>query len=284
MDQAQSEMPVATDYSVRITPDRPWYDLGLRESWRYRSLLATLTWRDVRVRYKQSILGILWVILKPFLSLVVFSMIFGKLAKLDSEGAPYPIFLYSGLLAWNLFNSVATAMGQSVVANRNVINRVYVPCLILPLASAGSRFVDFLAALSILFGLIFFYDSIGFSWSMLAVIPLTFLTLVTAAGVGLAFAPLTAAYRDFGYISGYFFQILMYLTPVVYSVTIIPGKWQWVMMLNPMAGIVDAQRSAILGKPFAWGNLLVSCVVSLAIFTVGLLYYRRMDRHFADIA
>jgi len=258
-------------------------DLGLGEVWKYRSLLGTFTWRDIRVRYKQTVLGIAWIALKPLVSLVILSVIFGKLAKLDSEGFPYPVFLYAGLLPWQLFSSVATSVSQSVRTNSSLLSKVYIPRLIFPLASGGARMVDFCVSVLILLGLVAWYPSVSISWVALAVIPLAIMTLVTAMGVGLVFAPLQVAYRDFNYITGYFLQIMMYLTPVVYSVKIVPARWRWLLMLNPMSGIIDAQRSAILGKPFAWSEMGISFVVSVVLALLGIIYYRRMDRHFADI-
>lgn len=267
-----------------VSSDHPFWDFGIKELWQARFLLATIVWRNVRVRYKQSILGISWVIIKPFISLVIFSVIFGRLAGLDSEGAPYPVFLFSGLLVWNLFTAVATAMGGSIRSNRGMITRVYLPRLVLPLAAAGVRLIDFAASLLILIGLVLYYDQVSVHWSILAVIPLTALTIIAASGFGLFFAPLTGAYHDFAVITGYFMQIMMYLTPVVYSVTIIPEKWRWLILLNPMTGIIDGQRSAILGRPFDLTALATSFLSGSVLAVLGLLYFRRCERKFADIA
>jgi lipopolysaccharide transport system permease protein len=275
---------VSSGQETVIRADRPWYDLGLHELWRYRSLLWTITWRDIRVRYKQSVLGLSWVIFKPVMTLVVFSVVFGGIANLDSQGVPYPIFLYSGMIIWNLFRSVTLAISNCVVTNMSVIRRVYLPSLILPLSSMGARAIDFLASILVLLGLVVYYEQTDLQWCMLALIPFGLLALIAALGFGLLFAPLTAAYRDFVYFSSYFLQTMMYVTPVVYSVRAVPEGWRWLMMLNPMAGIVDAHRAVVLGQPIDWQSLWVSAASGVVIAAVGFIYYRQIDRRFADIA
>jgi len=268
--------------TIIIESTRRWLSLKLRDLWQYRELLYFLTWRDVKVRYKQTVIGFLWAIIQPFLKMVVFSIIFGGLAKIDSEGFPYPIFLYAGLLPWQFFASAVSRSGESVVASANLIRKVYFSRLIIPIASVGACLVDFAISFIILIILMFYYSIIP-TLSTFMVLPLVLATIFTALGVGMLISALNVAYRDFRYIVPFFVQIWMFLTPVVYPTGIIPENWRWLILLNPMAGIVDAYRSAILGKPFEWGNLGISLGMAVAIFLCGLMYFRKTERYFADI-
>ena len=265
-----------------IQPSRGRLSLPLGELWRFRELLYFLTWRDVKIRYKQAVLGFLWAFIQPFLQMVVFSIVFGRLAKIDSQGFPYPVFLYAGLLSWQFFSDAVNRSGQSVVAGANIITKVYFPRLIMPIASVGAALVDFAISFGILFGLMLFYHvppGIGF----LFVIPLVLVTILTALGIGFFVSALNVAYRDFRYILPFLVQVWMYLTPVVYPVTLVPARFRWLILLNPMAGIVNAYRSAILGMPFEWGNLAISLGVAAVMFVWGLAFFRRVERYFADI-
>ena len=265
-----------------IQPSRGLLSLKLGELWRYRELLYFLTWRDVKVRYKQAVLGFLWAFIQPFLKMIVFSIIFGGLAKMDSEGFPYPIFLYAGLLPWQFFADAVNRSGQSIVGGANLITKVYFPRLIMPVASVGACLVDFAVSFGILIGMMFYYHMIP-NLSTLMVLPLVLVTILSALGIGVLVSALNTAYRDFRYALPFLVQIWMYLTPVVYPVTLIPERFRWVILLNPMAGIVDAYRSAILGKPFAWGNLGISLGIATIMFLIGLAYFRKTERYFADI-
>jgi len=268
--------------TIIIQPTRGWLSLKLRDIWQYRELLYFLTWRDVKVRYKQTVIGFLWAIIQPFLKMVVFSIIFGTLAKMDSEGFPYPIFLYAGLLPWQFFASSVDRSGESVVASANLITKVYFPRLIIPIASIGACLVDFAISFIILIILMLYYNVVP-TLSIFMVLPLVLATTFTALGVGTFISALNVAYRDFRHIVPFFVQIWMFLTPVVYATRIIPENWRWLILLNPMAGIVDAYRSAILGKPFEWSNLGISMAIAVVIFLCGLIYFRKTERYFADI-
>lgn len=265
-----------------VKPNRSWLSLKLRDLWQYRELLYFLTWRDVKVRYKQTAIGFLWAIIQPFLKMVVFSVIFGSLAKIDSEGFPYPIFLYAGLLPWQFFASSVSRSGDSIVASANLIKKVYFPKVIIPISSVGACLVDFAISFTILIGLMFYYNIMPTFLSFM-VLPLVLATIFTASGVGLLISALNVAYRDFRYVLPFFVQITMFLTPVIYPARIIPGNWRWLILLNPMAGLVDAYRSAILGKPFEWGNLGISLAMAAVIFLCGLMYFRETEKYFADI-
>lgn len=268
--------------TIIIEPTRSWLSFKLRDIWQYRELLYFLTWRDVKVRYKQTVIGFLWAIIQPFSKMVVFSIIFGTLAKMDSEGFPYPIFLYAGLLPWQFFASAVSRSGESVVGSANLIQKVYFPRLIIPIASVGACLVDFAISFIILIVLMFYYSIIP-TLSIFMVLPLVLATIFTALGVGMLISALNVAYRDFRYVLPFLVQIWMFLTPVIYPTRIIPENWRWFILLNPMAGIVDAYRSAILGKPFEWGNLAISMGMAVVIFLCGLMYFRKTERYFADI-
>ncbi len=265
-----------------IKPTRSWLSLKLRDIWQYRGLLYFLTWRDVKVRYKQTVIGFLWAIIQPFLKMVVFSVIFGSLAKMDSEGFPYPIFLYAGLLPWQFFASAVSRSGESIVASENLIKKVYFPRLVIPISSVGACLVDFAISFLILFVMMFYYNIIP-TLSTFMLLPLVLSTIFTALGVGMFISALNVAYRDFRYVIPFFVQIWMFLTPVIYPVGMIPENWRWLILLNPMAGIIDAYRSAILGKPFEWGSLGISTGIAVAMFLCGLMYFRKTERYFADI-
>jgi lipopolysaccharide transport system permease protein len=282
----QEVKPVAFDPGAPrtkvIEPQRGWLAIRWGELWHYRELLYFLTWRDVKVRYKQTVLGLFWAVLQPFLKLVIFSVVFGRLAGVPSEDFPYPIYLYAGLLPWQFFSEALSRSSQSVVGGGNLIRKVYFPRLIIPVSSVGSCLVDFAVAFAILVGLMLYYGVMP-TWTTLMVIPLVGVTIVTALGVGTLLSALNVAYRDFRYAVPFMLQVWLYLTPVIYPVTIVSGKWQKLLALNPMTGIVDAYRSAILGKPFAWGNLSISLVVAVALFMFGLSYFRKLEVRFADI-
>jgi len=265
-----------------IQPTRGLFSLKLGELWQYRELLYFLTWRDVKIRYKQAVLGFLWAFIQPFLKMVVFSVVFGGLAKMDSEGFPYPIFLYAGLLPWQFFADAVNRSGQSIVGGANLITKVYFPRLIMPVASVGACLVDFAISFGILIAMMFYYR-VSPDGSILMVLPLVLITILSALGVGILVSALNTAYRDFRYALPFLVQIWMFLTPVIYPVTIIPERWRWLISLNPMAGIVDAYRSAILGKPFDWGNLGISLGIATVMFLIGLAYFRKTERYFADI-
>lgn len=265
-----------------IQPSHGLLTLKLGELWRYRELLYFLAWRDVRIRYKQAVLGFLWAFIQPLLKMVVFSVVFGGLARMDSEGFPYPIFLYAGLLPWEFFASAVNRSGQSIIAGANLITKVYFPRLIMPVASVGACLVDFAISFGILIAMMFYFQ-ITPGVSILMVLPLVSVTILCALGIGVFVSALNTAYRDFRYALPFLVQIWMYVTPVIYPVTIIPENWRWLMALNPMSGIVDAYRSAILGKPFDWPHLGISFGIATIMFLIGLLYFRKTERYFADI-
>jgi lipopolysaccharide transport system permease protein len=265
-----------------IEPRTGWHMLDWRELWAYRELLWVLTTRDVRVRYKQSVLGAAWAIIRPFTAMVIFSVVFGQLAKMPSDGYPYPVFVYAALLPWTFFSGALSASGQSVVGSSNLISKVFFPRLIIPLASAGAGLVDLLISTGILLLMMLWYG-VGWSWNLLAAPVLLVAVVFAALGVGTLLSALTVSYRDFTHITPFLLQTWMYITPVVFPVSLVPQKWQWLLYLNPMTGLVEGFRAAFLGKPFDLPGLGVSFGVAIVLFATGIAYFERVERRFADI-
>jgi lipopolysaccharide transport system permease protein len=265
-----------------IEPPASWHMLDWRELWAYRELLWVLTARDIKVRYKQAVLGASWAIIRPVLAMLIFSVVFGMLAKLPSDGYPYPVFVYAALLPWTFFAGAISSSGQSLVGSANLVSKVYFPRLIIPLSSVGAGLVDLLISTGILLLLMFWYG-IGWSWQMLAV-PLLLVALVfTALGVGTLLSALTVAYRDFSHITPFLVQVWMYITPIIFPVGLVPERWQWLLYLNPMTGLVEGFRSAFLGKPFDLTGIGISLVIALAMLAIGAIYFEKVERRFADI-
>ena len=267
-----------------IRPSRGWAWIDLRELWHYRELIYFLVWRDVKVRYKQTLLGAAWAILKPFLSMVIFTVIFSGLAKLDTDGAPPPVFYFSGLLPWVLFQDGVAKAGNSLVTGSSLITKVYFPRIAIPLASVLAGVVDFALAFLVLIGMMIYYGvrPTDVVWTL----PLfLLLALVTALGVGLWLSALNVQYRDVGYVTPFLLQAWMYASPVVYSATLIPEGWARIAYgLNPMAGVVQGFRWAILGvgEPPS-GLIIISVLMALFLLISGMLYFKRMERTFADV-
>lgn len=265
-----------------IEPSRGWRMLDVGEFWAYRELLWVLVLRDIKVRYKQTALGVLWVIIRPLASMVLFTIIFGNLARIPSDGYPYAVFVFAALIPWTFFAGAVGASGNSLVGSAGLIGKIYFPRLVIPVAAVGSGLVDlavsaaFLLAIMPLFG-------VAWSANLLAVPFLAAAVLVMALGVGTLFSALTVAYRDFGSILGYVLQIWMYATPVIYPSSLIPEKWRWVLHANPMAALIEGFRSAFLGKPFDLPALGVSCLLAAAVFVAGVAYFEKIERRFADI-
>lgn len=269
---------------VIIKPSKGWVGLRLKDLWVYRELVYFLTWRDLKVRYKQSILGVLWAVLKPFMNMVVFSIFFGSLAKMPSDGVPYPLFYFVGSLPWELFGNALTVSSKSMVSSGNMISKIYFPRLIVPLSSVMASVVDFLISFVILIGLMFYYHyapTIGLLWLPLLMI----LSLITALGVGFWTSALMVRYRDVGYILPFVTNLWMFITPVLYSASMIPEKWRVIYSLNPMTGVIEGFRYALLGTTQSISVLMIvlSIVISILMFVSGMFYFRRMEKQFADM-
>jgi lipopolysaccharide transport system permease protein len=270
--------------SIILRPSRGWISLNLRDLWLYRELVYFLTWRDVKVRYKQAVLGIAWAILQPVTTMIIFSVILGYLLKVPTDnGIPYPVFSYVALLPWQLFASALTKSGGSLVGSSNLITKVYFPRLVIPISSLGSCLVDFLFSFMVLIGLMLFYH-IQVTWNVLWLPFFLLFALATALAVGLWLSALNVQYRDVQQMIGPIVSAWMYASPVVYSASIIPSaKWQVVYALNPMAGVIQGFRWALLGTQPPDLSLLVSIGVVLVLLVSGLFFFKRMERVFADI-
>jgi len=275
---AQEQAP-----NLVIVPESPLLSFNLRELWEYRELLGFLTWRDIKVRYRQTVLGIVWAILQPLTAMVIFSIVFGKLANLPSDGIPYPIFTYTALLPWNLFSTGLTRATTSLVSSSNLLSKVYFPRVIIPLSSVVGALVDFGFAFVILLGMMLFYG-IAPTWRM-AVLPLLLLMALGAAfGVGLWFSALNVRYRDVSYIVPFLVQVWLYASPVAYSSTLVPPQWQWLYALNPMVGVIEGFRWALLGGTWQVGmTVFLSGLIVVIILVTGLIYFQRMQDSFADV-
>jgi lipopolysaccharide transport system permease protein len=274
----------ASDYSrgTVIEPSKVWRVLDLRELWSYRELLGVLVMRDVKVRYKQTVLGAAWVVLRPLLTVAIFTVIFGMLVRIPSDGYPYAVFVYAALLPWTFFAGAVAASGNSLVGSAGLIGKVYFPRLIVPFASVGAGLVDFAVSAAFLLVLMPLLGA-GWSLSLLAVPLLLLPILLLALGVGTLFSALTVAYRDFVGVMGFMLQIWMYATPVIYPSSLVPERWRWVLHLNPMSGLVEGFRSAFLGRPFDIVPIAVSSAVAAAAFMIGIAYFAKVERRFADI-
>jgi lipopolysaccharide transport system permease protein len=269
--------------TILIKPSKGWAALDLKDLWIYRELVYFMTWRDLKVRYKQTLLGASWAVLQPFLTMVVFSIFFGGLAKVPSDNVPYPIFSFTALVPWTLFTKALLDASKSLVSSSHIITKIYFPRIILPLATILAGIVDFLIAFIVLIGMMFFYQIAPTSniWTL----PLfLLLALMTALGVGLWLSALNVLYRDINYATHFITQFWMFVTPIAYSSTMIPDKWKLVYSLNPMAGVVNGFRWALLGIGEGPGaDLIVSVVVAIILLISGLFFFKRTERLFADM-
>jgi len=269
---------------IIIKPRKGLIPVNFKELWVFRELLFFLSWRDIKVKYKQTALGAAWAILQPFLTMIIFSILFGKLAKVPSDGIPYPIFVYTGLLPWNYFSSALSNSGNSLVASSNLITKVYFPRLIIPASASLSSLLDFFIASIILIGMMFFYHFTPNTLGMVMIPVLVFMTFIVAVGCGLWLSALNVEYRDFQYVIPFLVQIWMFVTPVIYPVTLFPEEYRWILSLNPMGGIIEAFRASTLGhQPINWNLLAISSAVAALVFITGLLYFRKVERSFADV-
>jgi lipopolysaccharide transport system permease protein len=280
-----SEQDVVTRPAEKIIiePPRGWQALDLREIWHYRELLYFLAWRDVKVRYKQTLIGATWAILQPFLTMVIFSILFGELIQLSTNGVPYTVFVYSALLPWTLFAGALARSGSSLVYDANLISKVYFPRLILPFAAVFSMLVDFFLSFLILIGMMLFYGIVP-TIAILTLPLFLVLALVTALGVGVWLSALHVKYRDIAYVIPFLVQFWFFMTPIAYPGTIIPEHWRLIYSLNPMTGVVEGFRWALLGQQHLPGAFFfLPVLVVLIVFTGGLFYFRRMEYEFADV-
>ena len=276
-------VPLANQQVTIIRPSKGWVPLELRELWEYRDLLYLFVWRDLKVRYKQTMVGASWAIIQPFIAMVVLSIFFGKLIKVPSEGIPYPIFVYTALVPWMYFVNALTQSSNSVVGNHMVITKVYFPRLIIPMTTIITGLLDFVIALSILLGMMLIYRIVPTAaiWTLPFFI---MLTIATALGLGLWLAALNVEYRDVRFILPFLTQIWFFITPVAYPSTLVPEPWRTIYGLNPMSGVVEGFRWALLGKAQPPSMILVvSSIVVIGLLIGGLYFYRYKEQKFADV-
>lgn len=272
-----SELPWST-----IERTNSWKIFDLSELWAYRELLFFLTWRDVRVRYKQAVLGMGWVVLQPLLMTLVFTIFLGVIVRVPSDGVPYPIFAYSGLLLWTFFSGAISGSGNSLVGNAHLITKVYFPRLLVPLASILARVVDLVVALVMLVGLMIYFR-VGVSTGLLMAPVMIILLALLALGLGMWTSALNVKYRDVGLALPVFIQLWMFVSPVVYPLTLVPERWRFVYSLNPLVGIIEGFRAALFGKSFNWQALGISAIVTVALLVYAAYVFKRREKTFADI-
>ncbi len=273
-----SETPV-----IHIRPSKGWVSLNLRDLWEYRELLYFLVWRDVKVRYKQTVLGAVWAIIQPFFTMVVFSLFFGRLAKVPSDGIPYPVFAYCALLPWQLFAYALTESGNSLVANQQLVTKVYFPRLVIPISAVLAGLVDFAVAFVVLLGMMLYYGIVPTA-AVLTLPLFLLLAIATALAVGLWLSALNVQYRDVRYTIPFLTQFWLFATPIAYSSSLVPERWRALYGLNPMAGVVEGFRWALLGKTGGVGPLVLVSALAVGVLLVGgLVYFRRMEKTFADV-
>jgi lipopolysaccharide transport system permease protein len=265
-----------------IEPQKGWRTLDLKELWAYRELLLVLAQRDIKVRYKQTVLGVAWAVIQPLTTMLLFTLIFGRLAKMPSDGLPYPVFVYAALLPWTFFATAISTSGNSLVGQQHLISKVYFPRLIIPLSSIGTGLIDF-AVSAVIMLLLMIYFGVGWTLNLLAVPLLVVAVIFIALGVGTLLSALTVSYRDFRFVIPFMVQFWMFATPVVYPASLFPEQWRWVLYLNPMAGLIEGFRSAFLGRPFDFTGIGISMLVAVGVFMLGIFYFEKMERRFADI-
>ncbi len=254
-----------------------------RDLWNYRELFFFLAWRDILVRYKQTIIGIAWSVIRPLLTMIVFTVIFGKLAKMPSDGVPYPILVYAAMLPWQFFSCSVSEGGNSLIANSSMISKVYFPRIIIPTTSMIVSLIDFIISFAILACLMVWYQFVP-SWQIIAVIPLLLLAATTALGVNYLVSSLNVKYRDFRYVMPFLIQFGLYISPVGFSSSVVPEKWKLLYSLNPMVGVIDGFRWAILGQTNIYmTGFIASIAISITLFILGFTFFRKMEKEFADV-
>ncbi len=267
---------------VIIKPSKSWLAINFRELWNYRELLYFLTWRDVKVRYKQAVFGAGWAILQPLFLMLVFTIFYGRLAGIDTGSIPYPLFALAGLVLWTFFSTAVSGSGNSVVNNQNLITKVYFPRMLVPAASVAACVVDFVLAFVLLVALMFYY---GVSpTSQLLMLPALFaITTVFALGVGMWLAALNVKYRDVRFTLPFMLQLWLFVSSVILPSSLVPEKWRWLLLLNPMSSFIEGFRASLFGQPFDWRALGIAAAMTLAMLVYSAFEFRRMERDFADI-
>ncbi len=269
---------------IIIRPEQPWWKIDLNELWHYRELLYIFSWRDIKVRYKQTILGVIWVLFQPIVTTGIFSIFFGKIAKLPSDNLPYPLFVFSGLIIWNFFANGLSSSSQSLVIHEGLVKKAYFPRIILPLSAVITTGVDLLIILPVFFAAILFFGYLPHLTSLLF-LPILFIILfLTTSGLGLLLSAINVKYRDVRFILPFFIQIGLFLSPVIYPISAIYDLRKWVLILNPLTGVIEVSRQLISGALINWFQLGLSFFIALLVFLVGFYYFRKTENLFADLA
>jgi lipopolysaccharide transport system permease protein len=267
---------------VKIRPAESWVPLNLKQVWEYRELLYFLIWRDVKVRYKQTILGAAWAIIQPLFTMIIFTLFFGRLAGVPSDNIPYPVFVYAGLLLWTFFSNAFASSGNSLVGSQNLLTKVYFPRIIIPAASVGAGLIDLAIAFVVLIGLMLYYGIAVTSAVMLVPVIIVLLTLL-ALGVGMWASALNVKYRDVRFALPFLIQLWMFVSPIIYPSSFLPLKWRWLLKLNPLTGLIDNFRAGLFGSRIEWTSLAISTAITFAILVYAAYAFKRMERTFADI-
>lgn len=287
----KSEEPFISEGASYNLPDRPvvtieahksWVPLDLRALWAYRELLYFLMWRDIKVRYKQTVLGAAWAVIQPLVTMIVFTYFFGKLARMPTDGVPYPIFVYTALLLWTFFSNGVTSGGNSLIGSSNLITKVYFPRLIIPSAAVGAGLLDLAIASVLLIGLLVYYD-FAVTWAYLMLLPIIVITTLFALGVGIWASALNVRFRDVRYALPFLIQIWFFVSPIIYPSSLVPEEWRWLLALNPFTGIVEAFRASLFGRDLPWLPLAYSAGFTLIMLVYSSYTFRRMERSFAEI-
>jgi lipopolysaccharide transport system permease protein len=268
---------------VVIKPKKTFSLDDLRELWQYKELLYFFTWRDLKVRYKQTTIGVLWAVFQPFITMIVFSVFFGSLLKIPSDNVPYPIFVYTGLLFWQFFSSALSETSNVLIANQAIITKVYFPRLILPLSAVVTKLMDFGIAAVILAGMMLYYGFLPHPGSIIVIPILLIITFMASVGGGLFLAALNVKYRDVRFVLPFFIQILLFVTPVIYPASV-AGKYSWILAVNPMTGVIQNARAALLGTAqINWILISISFAATAVLLTIGVIYFKQVERYFADV-
>ncbi len=266
-----------------IEPKKLFSFKDIKEIWQYKELLYFFTWRDLKVRYRQTAIGIAWAVIQPFITMFVFTVFFGKLGNIPSDGVPYPIFVYTGLIFWQFFSGSLNSTSAILISNQSIITKIYFPRLLLPISSVVTQLVDFLIASVILVLMMFYYGYFPHIIGILVIPILLIIAFMASVGLGLVLASINVKYRDVRYILPFFIQLLLFLTPVIYPSSI-AGKYSWIMAINPMTGVIQNARAALIGTtPINWILILISFIACLILMLIGIYVFKKIERFFADI-
>jgi lipopolysaccharide transport system permease protein len=267
---------------VSIRAGGKFASVDLKSLWAYRELLYFLTWREVKIRYKQTALGAAWAVIQPLFTAIMFSIIFGNLARLPSDAIPYPLFAYAAVLPWTFFSNAVTNSGNSLVGSANLITKVYFPRMIIPAASVAAGLIDLMIAFGVLIVLMIYYG-VGMTWNLLMAPTLIVMTALLAVAVGMWASALNVKYRDVRHALPFAMQLTMFASPIIYPVSVVHGRWRWALNLNPLTGIIEGYRAAFFGRPFDWGALAISAAITFTLLFYAWRHFKRVERTFADL-